>query len=329
MATRKKLPSKLQNRPKFNMPLAGWLASITVMVGVFVVLFSRAAGSGSLYFDPLSAEVLANSTVTLTVRADSGSTPVNAVRADVKYPTGNLEYVGLDTIGSSYGVEAPTKTGNGAISITRGSITPLTGDHPVAKVTFRVKAGQNNKVTLANTSVLANANSNTNILDSLQETTLSVLTGQSPTPTPTPVTNTPTPLPTTTPVSSNPTPTPIFGTRTATPTPLPTPIPGTTTKVAVDGKPVTGSNLDTNSLSDGKHTVTTTTTDSTGNIVQETTSTLKVNTNKSFWQNAVLVARENLVAVGLIVFLVIVAVVAFVLYRRHVAQSSNPLAWPK
>lgn len=323
MATRKKPTSKLRNRPQFNIPLAGWLALVTVMVGVFVVLFSRAAGSGTLYLDPTSAEVLANSTITLTIRADSGTTPVNAVRADLKYPSGNLEYMGVDSVGSSYGVEAPIKTSNGSVSITRGSITPLTGDHPVAKVTFKVKAGTN-KVTLANTSVLANASSNTNILSSLQDATLGVLTGLSPTP----VTATATPVVTSTPLSNGATPTPIFGSKTATPTPSSTPIPGTSTTLTVDGKPVGGDNVDTNRLSDGNHTVTTTTTDSTGNIVRETTSTLKVNTNKSFWQNAVLVARENVLAVGLIVFLVVIAVVAFLLYRRHAAQSSNPLAWP-
>ncbi len=327
MPTRKKSASKLKNASRFNMPLAGWLASITVMVGLFVVLFSRAAGSGTLYLDPLSAEVLANSTVTLTVRADSGSIPVNAVRADLKYPNGTLEFVGIDVVGSSYGVEAPTKTSNNTVSITRGSITPLTGDHLVAKVTFKLISGSANKVTLANTSVLASASSNANIIDSLQSATLGVLSGNSPTATPT-ANGTTTPVATATPAKAGTTPTPLFGTRTATPSVSPTPIPGAKTKVTVDGKAVTGENVDTSKLSDGNHTVTTTTTDSTGAVVKETTSTLKVNTNKSFWQNAVLIAGENVVAVGLIVFLAIVAVVAFLLYRRHATQSANPLAWP-
>ncbi|HEY6736191.1 MAG TPA: cohesin domain-containing protein [Candidatus Saccharimonadia bacterium] len=343
---RSKSKRRIQARQGFNRVAALWLIGLTVMVGVFVVLFSHAAGSGRLYIDPSSTQVLAGATVQVTVREDSDTVPVNAVRADVVYSPTTLDYLGADGTGSAFGVEAPTSTSSGVVSLTRGTITPVTGDEPVVKLTFRVKSGSS-AVSIRNTSVLASSTSNTNILGSYDSATLSVLTS-TPTPTPaatataTPITITPTPSPT---LLVTPTPSPVTtgsgsssdsnnGSSSNSPAstvtlPAPTGVPAnSTTTYTVDGKTVTGNTVDGSSLSDGSHTVTATTTDSSGNVVKQTTSTVNVNTKKSFWQNAALVAKENVPAIVLITLLVIVAIGGIIFYRRNIAGNANTLAWP-
>lgn len=354
MATRKSTSKRrIQARRKFNRVAAVWLAGVTVTVGVFVVLFSNAAGSGKIYIDPSSVEVGAGQTVQVTVREDSGATPVNAVQADITYSPTTLDYLGSDGTGSAFGVEPTPSISSGVVSITRGTITPVTGDQPVVKLTFRVKSGSS-AVSVRNTSVLVSSGSNANILGSTAGTTLSVLVNNN-TPTPVVATATPTPYPVNT---ATPTPYPV---TTVTPTPYPvstvtpTPVPasgssdntgstngastitlpaasgvptGSTTTYTVDGKTVTGNTVDGTSLSDGSHTVTATTTDSNNNVIKKTTSTVTVNTKKSFWQNAALVAKENVPAIVLVTLMIVVVVGGFIIYRRNLSSNGNSLAWP-
>lgn len=101
-----------------------------------------------------------------------------------------------------------------------------------------------------------------------------------------------------------------------------------TTTYVVDGKAVSGNTIDGRAVSDGSHTVTATTTDATGKVVKQTTSTVNVNTKKSFWQNAALVAKENVPAIILVTLLVVVAIGGFIFYRRNIAGNANSLSWP-
>lgn len=361
---------RIQTRRGFNRLAAVWLAGVTVAVGLFVVLFSRAAGPGRMYIDPSAGQVAAGSTVQVTVREDSGTTPVNAVQADVTYSAATLDYLGADGTGSAFGIEAPSNNTSGLISVTRGTITPVTGDQPVVKLSFRVKSGTS-ALAIKSTSVLASASTNTNILGNYGNATLGVLAvNQTPaptaSPTPRPV-STPTPVvtlsqtkPTATPdpqfsptpvvspepsvaASVSPAPstavTPAAGTPAVTASPAPAvanavklPVPigvpsNSTTTYEIDGKAVLGNAIDGTKVSDGSHTVTATTVDENGKVVKTTKSTVNVNTKKTFWQNAALVAQENAPAIILVTLMVLVAIGGFIFYRRNLS-GNNSLAWP-
>ena len=119
----------------------------------------------SLFLEPSTAKVANNTTFTLNVWEDSLTQKVNAVQADLSYPTDKLEFVNIDAQDSAFDVQAPSTGGNGTISIARGSTKGVIGRQLVAKVTLKAKASNGKvAVNVAASTVLVRSSDNTNIL---------------------------------------------------------------------------------------------------------------------------------------------------------------------
>jgi hypothetical protein len=97
-------------------------------------------GNGKMYIKPANQDVKSGSTVTLEVWEDSGNQSVNAVQANLTYPTGSFDFSNIDPKGSAFEVQALSTGGNGKVQIARGHIGNLKGTNLVAKVTLTAKS---------------------------------------------------------------------------------------------------------------------------------------------------------------------------------------------
>ncbi|MBP7821219.1 hypothetical protein KA043_03930, partial [Candidatus Saccharibacteria bacterium] len=170
---------KLQNsgiKQFFNLKgLVIVLALVSFSVGGYFVLFSKAAGPvtntynpPNVYLSPTTQPLQANQTFQVQVRANSGTTNVNAVQADFTYPATLIDIVSIDTTTSAYQTQAVNNGAAGNVSIARAQIGGLTGDKLVAIVTFKAKTtGGNVNLSFINGTELISSSSNANILPSL------------------------------------------------------------------------------------------------------------------------------------------------------------------
>ncbi|MBI4033675.1 hypothetical protein HY379_01620 [Candidatus Saccharibacteria bacterium] len=138
---------------------------ICLVVGLGVALPAFAAGSATLYLSPASASVASGSNLVVKVYEDSGSTGVNAVQANLTYPTNLLSYVSYAS-SSAFSVEAENPGGNsGSLRFARGSITPRTGAQLVVTITFKAVTGSGTaNVSFASGSSVINSTDNSDIL---------------------------------------------------------------------------------------------------------------------------------------------------------------------
>jgi hypothetical protein len=128
--------------------------------------------SPRLYISPDSVVTRPGETFTVQVRAHSGDITVNAAQAEIAYPKDRLEFVGLESAGSAFEIDAPSDGGAGRVSIVRGSTSGLTGDGLIASVTFRARVAATGSFVLTfdeNSQLLSKAD-NTNMLVSLAQT---------------------------------------------------------------------------------------------------------------------------------------------------------------
>jgi chitodextrinase len=137
--------------------------ALVAVVGALVVYKSRAA-AGTLSLVPNTGSVALGSSLTLTIKANSGTDEVNAVEADLTYDQTKLQFVSIDTSGSAYGLQAVNSGGGGSVSIARANQVNLTGDQVVAVVTFTVIGSGSSNVNFAGTSALIRASDTANIL---------------------------------------------------------------------------------------------------------------------------------------------------------------------
>jgi hypothetical protein len=104
--------------------------------------YSNATGSAKLYLKPSSQNVNAGSTVTLEVWVDTGGTGVNAVQANLTYPTDKFDFGGINGKGSAFEVQALSTGGNGKINIARGHVGEIKGVNLVARVNLIAKTNK-------------------------------------------------------------------------------------------------------------------------------------------------------------------------------------------
>jgi hypothetical protein len=230
----------LRRVKRFN----GLMAALSVvsLVGLGYYVATSLAAAGSMYLTPASGSYAAGSTLTVTVRINTYGDNVNAVQADLTYPTSKLSFQSVDATASAFDITAPTSGGNGAVSIARGKIGNVVGDVEVAKVKFTVLSSPGSAaITINNSSVIARSSDSVNILVNKTGGTYTIPSPATPTPTPA-TTPTPTPnvtakTPTPSPGAKTPTPTPtVAASKTPTPTPVaaakksssPTPVAATT-----------------------------------------------------------------------------------------------------
>jgi hypothetical protein len=113
----------------------------------------------SIYLTPASGSYAVGSNIVVEIRVNSGTTPINAVQADLAYSS-NLQYVSSDVTTSALTITAQNTGGSGIATIALGTITPVTSDQLVAKVTFKVLSAGTGTIDVKDTSLaLATSNS--------------------------------------------------------------------------------------------------------------------------------------------------------------------------
>jgi hypothetical protein len=123
--------------------------------------------NATLYLTPSNQKVSAGKSLIMEVWMDAKNQPVNAVQANLIYPTDKFDYGGIDTNGSAFEIEAQSTGGNGQIKIARGHIGTLTGPQLVARVSLVTKAGQGNgSIDFAKGSAIVRSTDNANVLGS-------------------------------------------------------------------------------------------------------------------------------------------------------------------
>ena len=99
------------------------------------------SGAGSLSLLAALPSVPAGTTFTVQVRENSGTTPINAVQANLAYDAGKLQYVSSASATGSFPLSAATTLGTGTLQLSRaipGGSGAVTGDKSVATVMFKV-----------------------------------------------------------------------------------------------------------------------------------------------------------------------------------------------
>lgn len=102
-------------------------------------LQSAVSSGAELYITPATGSYTNGSTFTITIRENSGSVPVNAVQANLSYPTGQLQFQSISTATSAFSDTLQSTGGSGTVQIGMGELGgSVTGDAIVATVTFSV-----------------------------------------------------------------------------------------------------------------------------------------------------------------------------------------------
>ena len=150
-------------------------AVIFVVIGGYIVLKSLAATPPAVYLTPASSAVNTGTDFTVQIMEDSGTVPVNAVQANLTYPTNLLDVVSIDTSGSAFTTVAESTSSNGNIRIGAGVATGAAGktsEQLVATIHFKSKsaAGTAEVKFVAGTELVESVN-NSLILGGLGNTT--------------------------------------------------------------------------------------------------------------------------------------------------------------
>jgi chitodextrinase len=168
----KKTPSKLRPKAKFSNRSLLLFGLVFAAVGGYIIWRSFAAPAPpTIYLSPASQTVGPGATITVQVRENSGTTTVNAVQANLSYPTSLLTFVSSSTTGTAFSVEAQDTGGGGVINLARGTTTPVSGDQLIATLTFTATSTSGAaSVVFTNGTALVSSGTNQDILGGLSAT---------------------------------------------------------------------------------------------------------------------------------------------------------------
>lgn len=167
-----------------------------VVAGALILPRPAHAATASMYLTRSKSTVYKNETVVIGVYMNS-SDPVNAVQANLSYPSSSLSFVSISP-GSAFEIQAENSGGGGSVRIGRGTLSPKTGTKLIANVTFKaLKSSGSASISFAAGSVLTNNGSTVSSTQSGTSVTLAAQPSSSPS-TPSQPTTTPT-QPSTTP----------------------------------------------------------------------------------------------------------------------------------
>jgi hypothetical protein len=115
-----------------------YLISLVIVLASFVVV-RPAYASSSLSFSPASGTFSAGSTMKVNVYANTGGENVNAVQANVAYPTDKLQFLSVSTRGSALTIFAEKYAAGGVVRLAGGTPSPgFSGNKLVASISFKV-----------------------------------------------------------------------------------------------------------------------------------------------------------------------------------------------
>lgn len=112
--------------------LAVWLAASVVV--------PAHASAASMYITPAARSIAQSTIIAMNVRMNGGGASVNAVQANIAYPTDKLQYINTFYSGSAFEIQAESTWGGGVVRIARGTLNPISGDALIAVVSFKVLA---------------------------------------------------------------------------------------------------------------------------------------------------------------------------------------------
>src|SRR6185437_785927 len=92
------------------------LLSFTILVSMALFPAPAYAAAASISMVPSVTSATTDDTVTITITEDSGTEPVNAVQANLTYPTSSLRYVSTND-STAFPIDAQTTANNGAIQL--------------------------------------------------------------------------------------------------------------------------------------------------------------------------------------------------------------------
>lgn len=129
----------------------------SILLGLFTFFGAVPVYSaeGTLYLSPASKTVNVGSNFTIAIRVDSKGININAVQANLSYPTSKLDFVSIDTSTSAFNVPMQETGGGGLVKIARMVIPDsIKGDKLIANVTFKAKSSGTATVSFASGTVV-------------------------------------------------------------------------------------------------------------------------------------------------------------------------------
>lgn len=137
---------------------------------------SPAPGTGKLYLTPATGRMDVPSVVTVGLRMNSGTVPVNAVETKISYPADKLEFAGMDESGVAFDINTPSSgAANGVVTVSRGRTGSISGDQLVVKLKFNVKAPGTAALTINSGGILMTSANQQNILGSVEGATFTLV----------------------------------------------------------------------------------------------------------------------------------------------------------
>ena len=126
-------------RSSLSLLVAGLMIGSISYIGVHTYKSSHAATLPTIYASPDSGDVASGSTLSVTLRADSGGEGVNSVQASLNYDTSKLTYSSI-TEADAFPLVAATSTSTpGVIRVGRGNNDrSITGDNAIVTINFKV-----------------------------------------------------------------------------------------------------------------------------------------------------------------------------------------------
>lgn len=122
------------------------------------------SGGAELYLTPASGSFANGATVVVTIMENSYGDAVNAVQANLTYPTNRLTFQSISTSSSNFTTTIESTGGSGSVRVGVGLLgDTLTGVQEVARVTFTANGVGSAPVTFASGSGIARASDSTNI----------------------------------------------------------------------------------------------------------------------------------------------------------------------
>jgi hypothetical protein len=112
------------------------LLGLTVF-GLIGLSGTALADSGSTSLSASGGTYAIGTTFSVPVYENSGDTQVNVVQANMNYDSSKLELISIDTGQSGFNVKVSESGGSGAVKITRGSTSPVTGSVLLATLMFK------------------------------------------------------------------------------------------------------------------------------------------------------------------------------------------------
>ena len=129
----------------------------------------KSAGSSKsveLYLTPASGTLTNGNTLVVTVRENSFSQAVNAVQANITYPTNRMTFQSIDTSQSGFTTTIQSNGGSGSVQIGVGLLSnSLTGDQEVARITFMLTGTGSAALAFAAGSGIAHASDSVDICE--------------------------------------------------------------------------------------------------------------------------------------------------------------------